>query len=344
MAVEEVLSGAGPGVGFEEVAPRSGRWRLGRWLARRVALGLVSLVFVSIIIFLLTHVIPSDPARVILGRFAEPSQLAVVTKQLGLDKPLPAQYFSWIGGVLHGHLGTSYATKGSVSTIILPRLRNSLELLLIVSLISVPLSILLGMLAAARRDTAFDHVVSLSTISITGLPDFVIGILLTLLLAVGVFHLLPAISTTAGNPLSSPKSMILPVATLVIATVPYLTRLVRGSMIEALGSPYVEMARLKGVPERPVVRRHALRNALVPVTQGTALTLIYLLGNVVVIETLFNYPGLGSIFVSSVSGRDLPMIQAIALVFAAMFILFNIVADLMTVLATPRLRTEVMSG
>jgi peptide/nickel transport system permease protein len=345
MAVEEVLSGAGPGVGFEEdLVPRSGRWRLGRWLARRVGLGLVSLVFVSILIFLLTHILPSDPARAILGHFAEPSQLKAVTKQLGLDKPLLTQYFSWMSGVVQGHLGTSFATKGSVTTIILPRLRNSLELLVLVAVIAVPLSILLGMRAAARRDSVFDHTVSLSTIGLTGLPEFVIGILLTLLLAVGVFHLLPAISTTAGNPLGSPKAMLLPVATLVVATLPYLTRLVRGSMIEALGSPYVEMARLKGVPERPVVRRHALRNALVPVTQGTGLTLIYLLGNVVVIETLFNYPGLGSVLVSSVSGRDLPMIQAIALVFAAMFILFNIVADLLTIFATPRLRTELMSG
>jgi peptide/nickel transport system permease protein len=345
MAVQEILSGAGPGLGLEEdLVPRSGHRRLARWLARRIALGVLSLVCVSILIFVLTHVLPSDPARAVLGHFAEPVQLKAVDRQLGLDKPLLTQYFSWVGNVVQGHLGTSYATHAAVSAIIKPRLLNSLELLVLVAVITVPLSILLGLLAASRRDSPFDHFASLSTIGLNGLPDFVIGILLTLLLAVGVFHLLPAISTTGGNPLGNPKAMILPVATLVVATVPYLTRLVRGSMIEALESPYVEMARLKGVPERRVVRRHALRNALVPVTQGTSLTLIYLLGNIVVIEALFNYPGLGGVLVSSVSVRDLPMVQAIALIFAAMFILFNIAADLLTILATPRLRTEVMSG
>jgi peptide/nickel transport system permease protein len=151
----------------------------------------------------------------------------------------------------------------------------------------------------------------------------------------------PAVNASGGdNPLSQPDGMVLPVATLVIAVIPYLTRLMRGSMIEALDSSYVEMARLKGVPERSVSRRHAFRNALVPIIQGTALTLIYLLGNVVIVENLFNYPGLGQLLVRAVSVRDLITVQAAALVFASMFILFNIVADLLTVYASPRLRTE----
>jgi peptide/nickel transport system permease protein len=305
-------------------------------------LGLAALFVVSILIFILTHVLPSDPARAILGHFAEPSELKFVTQELGLNRPIVPQYLSWIGGVLHGNFGTSFATKESVLATIGPRLENSLTLLIVVALIAVPLAGALGVYAAKRRDTRVDHVISAFTIGTSGLPEFVIGIFLAIIFATTVLHVVPAIdiSPPGQNPLSAPKGMILPVATLVIAVLPYLTRLVRGSMIEALETPYVEMARLKGVPERQVLSRHALRNALVPAIQGTSLTLIYLLGNVVVVEYLFNYPGMGEALANAVSLRDLPMIQGIAITFAAMFILFNILADLAIVYATPRLRTE----
>jgi peptide/nickel transport system permease protein len=344
MAVEQALSAEAAANPELEAAAVAGRKRgaLAKWLLRRLLLGLVALFVVSIFIFLLTHVLPSDPARAILGHFAEPSELKLVTQQLGLDKPLPTQYLSWIGGALHGDLGTSFATKNAVLSLIGPRLENSLTLLVVVAVIAVPLSAFLGVIAAKRRDKRLDHAITAFTIGTSGLPEFVIGIVLAILFATTVLNLVPAIdvSPPGQNPLSAPEGMILPVATLVIAVLPYLTRLVRGSMIEALETPYVEMARLKGVPERYVLRRHALRNAVVPAIQGTSLTLIYLLGNVVVVEYLFNYPGLGEALASSVGLRDLPMIQGIAIVFAAMFILFNIVADLLIIFATPRLRTE----
>jgi peptide/nickel transport system permease protein len=313
------------------------------WVLRRLLLGVVTLLVVSVVVFLVTRVLPGDPARAILGNFAEPEQLAAVREQTGLDKPLVSQYLSWLDGVLHGSLGTSFATQTSVGALVGERLANSLTLLFTVAIVAVPLSVVVGVAAARRRDRLFDHAVVGGSIALAGLPEFVIGILLVALFATSVLHVLPAVDLVppGENPIASPRGMVLPVATLILAVVPYLARLFRAAMIEALDTSYVEMARLKGVPERTVFFRHALRNALVPGIQGTGLALIYLLGNVVVVEYLFNYPGLGSGLASAVSVRDLPVIQASALVFGAMFVLFNILADLLTVYATPRLRTEV---
>jgi peptide/nickel transport system permease protein len=310
---------------------RAGGFRVKRFLVRRVALALLTLGCVSVLIFTLTHVLPSDPARAVIGQFAEPEQIAAVERELGLDQPVVEQYF-----------GTSYQAKEPVLELLGDRLVNSLTLLALVALFGIPISVALGILAAKRRDGALDHGVSLTTIFLVGLPEFVVGIALSLVFGAALLDLFPTVDVTppGENPLSHPSGMVLPVATLVIAVVPYLTRLVRASMIEALDSSYVEMARLKGVPEKYVLRRHAFRNAMVPMIQASGHTLVYLLGNVVVIEFLFNYPGMGQALANSVSARDLPMIQGIALIFGAMFVLFNMIADLLTVYATPRLRTE----
>lgn len=345
MATDVDLATAGPEALETPPIVGLGRRRMGIWLwvLRRVVLGVLTLFIVSVLVFLVTHVLPGDPARSVLGQFAEPKQLALVKRQLGLDASLLSQYSSWISGAIHGDLGTSFATHSAVGPLVLARLENSLTLLALVCLITIPVSISLGVLSARRRDTAFDHGVVGASVALAGLPEFVIGILLVTLLSTTVFHLLPAIDvvTPGENPILHPVGLVLPGLTLVLATVPYLTRLFRGSMIEALQTPYVEMARLKGVPERVVLRRHALRNALVPGIQGIGLMLMYLLGNIVVVEYLFNYPGLGSELASAVSLRDLPLIQGLAMTLATMFIMFNIVADLLTVYATPRLRTEV---
>jgi peptide/nickel transport system permease protein len=321
---------------------RAGGFRLKRFLAHRFAFAVLTLACVSVLIFTVTHVLPSDPARAVIGQFAEPAQIAAVEKQLGLDQPVLDQYFDWMGGVVRGDLGDSYQAKEPVLSLLSDRLENSLTLLALVALIGIPLSVVLGILAAKRRDSALDHGVSLTTIVLSGLPEFVVGIVLSLIFGAAMLDLLPTVDVTppGESPLSYPKGMVLPVVTLVIAIVPYLTRLVRASMIEALDSSYVEMARLKGVPERQVLRRHAFRNAMVPMIQASGHMLVYLLGNVVVIEFLFNYPGMGQALANSVGARDLPMIQGIALIFGAMFVLFNMIADVLTVYATPRLRTE----
>lgn len=318
---------------------RLGAWR---WVARRLLLAVVTLLVLSILVFLLTHVLPGDPAKAIIGRFATPQAVAEVDRELGLDRSLVAQYLSWLGGALHGNLGISYASRQPVGGIILGRLENSATLLALVMVIALPLSVWLGVLGARHRDSRYDNTVLLGSVVLSALPEFVIGILLVTLFATSVFKLLPAVDVfTAGeNPITNPTGLVLPVATLVLAVVPYLTRLCRGSMLEALDTSYVETARLRGVPERVVLTRHALRNALVPAIQGTGLTLMYLLGNVVVVEYLYGYPGLGSELASAVSIRDLPLIQGLTMTFAVLFVLFNVVADLATVLVTPRLRTE----
>jgi peptide/nickel transport system permease protein len=195
---------------------------------------------------------------------------------------------------------------------------------------------------AVRRDRGADRIVLLGSLGLTALPEFVIGMGLIILLATTVFHVFPAVSLLAPgeSPLADPSKLVLPVLTLVLAVVPYLYRLVRASTIEALESEYVVMARLKGMPEHSVVLRHVLPNALVPVIQASALVLTYLLGSAVVIESLFQFPGLGSDLTGAISHRDLPVMQAYVLVLAAAVVLFNLAADVLTVLVTPRLRTE----
>ncbi len=312
-----------------------------RWVARRIALGIVILFAVSLVVFVATEALPSDPARAILGKQATPQSLAALNKQLGLDKPLIEQYTHWLSGVVRGDFGTSLANRGPVTSLISNRIVNSFTLVFLVALIALPLSFLLGTVTAVVRGP-LDGAFLLGAVVLSALPDFVIGITLVILFATTVFQLVPAVALVppGTSPLSQPSTMILPVATLVIVMVPYLYRLVRGSMIDVLGSEYVAMARLKGMPPRVVIVRHALRNALLPAIQGSGLVMGWLLGSVVVAETVFQYPGLGSALTDAVHNRDLPVIQAIVLIFAAGIVVFNLIADLLTILLTPKLRTS----
>jgi peptide/nickel transport system permease protein len=312
------------------------------WIVRRILIGLLTLLVASILIFAATQALPSDPARAILGRDATPQTLVALRQQLGLDKPLVEQYTSWLGGAVHGDFGESLAARRPVSGLIGDRVVNSLVLLALVALIALPLALLLGMAMAVRRDRGADRIVLLGSLGLTALPEFVIGMGLIILLATTVFQVFPAVSLLAPgeSPLADPSKLVLPVLTLVLAVVPYLYRLVRASTIEALESEYVVMARLKGMPEHSVVLRHVLPNALVPVIQASALVLTYLLGSAVVVESLFQFPGLGSDLTGAISHRDLPVMQAYVLVLAAAVVLFNLMADVLTVLVTPRLRTE----
>jgi peptide/nickel transport system permease protein len=260
---------------------------------------------------------------------------------LGLDRSAVSQYLHWLGGLVVLDFGTSLVGNVPVSSLLGPALVNSLCLLLVVVLIALPLSVVLGALTAIRRDRAVDRSTLVVSLLLTALPEFVTGMLLVLLLATTVFHVLPAVAAIPPGelPLRYPAEMALPVLTLVLVVMPYLYRLVRASMIDVLESEYVTMARLKGMPERIVLRRHALPNALIPVIQGTALTLAYLLGGLVVIEFLFSYPGIGILLTQAVSNRDVPVIQGVAVVLAAGVVIFNLVADVLTVYVTPKLRT-----
>jgi peptide/nickel transport system permease protein len=313
-----------------------------RWLLRRVLFSLFVLFGVSTLVFAATQALPGDPAALILGHGAEPAQLAALRHQLGLDRPLVSQYGHWLGRFLSGSLGDSLTTHQAVGSLLLDRGLASLTIVLSSAVIAIPLALVLGTLGAVRRDRPFDHATQVVLLVLTALPEFVIGLVLLILFATSVLKLLPAVALvpSGGSAFRYPKELVLPVLTLVLAVLPYLARLQRAAMIDVLESEYVQMARLKGLPERLVVRRHALRNSVVPVVQGSALTLIYLTGGIVTIEYLFAYPGLGTALTTAVEGRDVPVIQAVVLLLASVYVLVNLLADLLTVFLIPRLRTQ----
>jgi peptide/nickel transport system permease protein len=312
------------------------------FVVRRLLLGLLTLFVSSVIIFAATQALPGDAARSILGRSATPESLAELQRQLGLDKPIVTQYWEWISGVFTGDLGTSLANSLPVTEILGERLVYSLFLMSIAGVIAVPLGIALGAISARRRDGVFDQVTSFITLGLAALPEFVVGITLAVLFSTTVFQVLPSVIVTepGARPWEYPTELVLPVVTLVIAVVPYTARIMRASTIEILESDFVEMARLKGLSERLVLWRHAVPNALAPTFQITALNLAYLAGGIVVVEAVFNYPGVGLLLVESVRARDMPTVQAIALLIAGLYVVLNLLADLATILVSPRLRTS----
>jgi peptide/nickel transport system permease protein len=325
---------------FRALRPR-GIWG---FILRRVLLGILTLFLVSVIIFVATQALPSDPARAFLGRTATPDSLKALRAQLHLDEPASTQYFNWLKGILHGDLGHSLTgTQEPVSSVIGKRVENSAFLMLLAGLISVPLSIALGAVAARRRDRPFDHSTSIITLTLAAVPEFVIGIALVVFFATNVFHWLPAVSLIPPDqhPWDNMEALILPVAALVLTVVPYIARIMRASMVEVLESDYVEMARLKGLPEGKVLWRHAVPNGIAPAIQVIALNLAYLAGGIVVVEVVFAYPGIGAGFVEAVASRDYPTIQALALIIAAVYVVLNVVADVATILVSPRLRTSI---
>ncbi len=311
------------------------------FIVRRLLLGILVLFLVSIVVFIATQAL-GDPARAILGRDATPERLAALKKELNLSDSLVGQYLNWAGGLLHWSLGNSLAGQRPVSQLLGPRLINSAVLVAAAAIVSIPLSIGLGSWAALRREKTFDNVTSNLMLVLAALPEFVVAVGLVILFSTSVFHWLPAISPVppGQRPWDFPDELVLPVATLVIAVAPYVARIMRASMVEVLESDYVEMARLKGLPERTVLIRHALPNAIGPVFQVIAISLAYLAGGVVVIEYVFNYPGIGSALQDAVVNHDLPVVQALAMLIAGVYVVLNLLADIATILVTPRLRTR----
>ena len=312
------------------------------FIVRRLLLGIVVLILVSIVVFAATQALPGDPARAILGRSATPASLAALRRQLHLDQPVLQQYWTWVTGLLRGNLGTSLAAQEPVTTLLGPKLVNSGALVLVSAVVSIPLSILVGCWAALRREKIADTLSSNLLLVLAALPEFVVAVALVILFATTVLHVLPAISTIppGSGPWDHVSGLILPALTLVIAVAPYVARIMRASMIEVLESDYVEMARLKGLPERTVLVRHALPNALGPVFQVIALNLAYLAGGIVVVEYVFNYSGIGSALQEAVVNHDLPVVQALAMLIAAVYVVLNLLADVATIMVTPRLRTQ----
>jgi peptide/nickel transport system permease protein len=339
----EVLTPAGPPPAAPPARARTPQLGgIPGFILRRVLLGLLVLALVSFVVFAATQAL-GDPARAILGRQATPDSLKTLRDQLNLNDSLVSQYWSWVTGLIHGDAGTSFAAQEPVSTLINDRIVNSAFLVFCSGIISIPLAIALGAYAALRRDRRFDSASSLITLLLAAMPEFVIGLWLVVIFATTVFQgVLPSITLIApgARPWDDMTGMVLPTATLVLAVTPYVARIVRASMIEVLESDYVEMARLKGLSERTVLLRHALPNALGPTFQVIAINLAYLAGGVIVVEYIFNYAGIGGALRDGVTNHDIPVVQALAMLIAAVYVVLNLLADIATIIVTPRLRTR----
>ncbi len=283
-------------------------------VGRRALFGIVTLFVVSLVVFLATQVLPGNAAAAVLGRNATPASLRALEHQMHLDRSVAAQYWTWLSGLFTGKLGNSLASGQPVWGLVSGRLINSGVLVFVTGAIGSTVGVALGAAAALRRDSQFDHVTSVAALAVTSLPEFVIAITLVILFSTVVSHLLPAVSILAPGTYAWQQPELL------------------------LESDYVEMARLKGVPEWQIVLRHALPNAIAPTIQVIGLNFLYLAGGIVVVEYIFNFPGIGQGLVSAVSDSDIPVIQLIVVILAAFYVFMNIVTDVIAVLATPRRR------
>ncbi|HXQ40751.1 MAG TPA: ABC transporter permease [Candidatus Udaeobacter sp.] len=313
---------------------------------QRLGLGLVTLFAVSIIIFSAVAMLPGDFAQAILGQAATPETVAAFDKQIGLDRPPVERYFHWVGGVLHGDFGDSFSSEGnlgggharSVMSLIAPRLANTLFLAAFAAIIAVPLSLGLGMLAALYRNSLFDRLINIVTLTSISVPEFFVAYILMLFLAVRweVFYSLATVGP--DTPFFEHISRCaLPAMTLILVIVAHMMRMTRASIINLLASPYIETARLKGVSPSRIILHHALPNAWAPIATVIAVNLAYLVVGVVVVEVVFVYPGIGQLMVNSVSARDVPVVQACAMIFAVTYILLNLLADIVAIVTNPRL-------
>jgi peptide/nickel transport system permease protein len=315
------------------------------FLVRRTVGAVLALLAASILIFLAVQVLPGNAASAVLGRNATPQAIRILEHQMHLDQPLTTRYVNWIGGFVHGDLGNSSvaAAQGNpnspVGHLISGPLKNSLILAGITALLMIPLSLGLGVLAAVRAGRPTDHVISLSSLWGISMPEFVIASLLVAVFFVGLRWLPPvAIVPPGGDPLGAPKQLVLPVATLLLASLAGGIRMVRAGMVEVLETEYVQAARLNGLPERRVLWRYGLRNGLAPSVQVLAQNLQYLIGGIFVVEAVFGYPGIGSTLVEAVSNRDATVVQSVAMLIAVAYVLINLVADLLVLLLVPKLR------
>ncbi|NMY01696.1 ABC transporter permease [Pseudomonas sp. WS 5059] len=320
-------------------APRTPAWL--SWFIGRLGYGLLTGWVISLVVFIATQALPSDPARVILGPDAPLESILTLQRQLGLDQPILWQYVRWLGAALSGELGVSLDSNAPVASILWGRFGYTLALLAGVIALVVPAALVLGVSLALRRDSTLDRWSLSLLIFLKATPGFLLAIGLVLLFSMPHMGWLPAVSILDPD-LSlwrQLKFLILPVLALSLSALPYLTRMVRAALIDALESDYVIAARLRGIPRWRIVWCHTLPNALVPAIQGVALTLRTLIGGAVLAEVIFSYPGIGTALNAAIQMRDLPMIQAIVLVITLAVVLINLLADLLTVLLTPKLRT-----
>ncbi|WP_144823142.1 ABC transporter permease [Marinobacter piscensis] len=307
-------------------------------VAKRLGLGLFTLLIISMVIFLAVEMLPGDIATEILGQMATPEAVAAIRQELGLDQPIVSRYFDWLSGLLTGDLGQSLATGQPVLELLDDRLINTLYLAGTAALISVPLALGLGVIAALYRNTLVDRAVSMFTLSAISMPEFFIAYVLILFISVQLGWI-PSMSKVDADQslLERLQLTILPAITLTFVTCAHMMRMTRAAIINLLSSPYIEMAYLKGLGPWRIIVHHTLPNAWAPIVNVIVMNLAYLITGVVVVEVVFVYPGLGQLMVDSVAKRDLPVVQAASMIFAATYILLNLIADVVSIVSNPRL-------
>jgi peptide/nickel transport system permease protein len=312
---------------------------MSRYLLRRIGFLVLTVLLTSILIFIMTRMLPGDVARVILGREAGEDALQNLRQELGLNDPAPIQYLHWLGRFAIGDWGISFSTKSAIRPLVMERLQNSLVLALLTILIAVPIAVGLGVISGLKEHKAADQVISIGTLSVVGLPEFVTGLVLIEIFAFRL-KIFPANSSIRpGTPfLEALPMLVLPALTATLVLLAYIARMTRTSVIEELKQPYVRTADLKGLTRQMVIFKHVLRNALLPTITIIAISFGWLISGLIVIENVFNYPGLGRLLVFAIDRRDLPLIQALAMVTVLCFALANLAADLLYTFLNPRIR------
>jgi peptide/nickel transport system permease protein len=312
---------------------------MSRYFLRRVSFLVLTIFFTSILIFFITRLLPGDVARVILGREAGEAALENLRQELGLNASAPVQYLHWLKNFATGDWGLSYSTKNAIRPLVMERLKNSLMLALLTFLFAVPLAVGLGVLSALNEYKTADQVISIGALAVVGLPEFVTGLVLIQLFSFRL-KIFPANSSIrpGASFLEAFPMLILPALTATLVLLAYIARMVRAGVIEELKQPYVRTADLKGLPRQTVIFKHVLRNALLPAITIIALSFGWLISGLIVIENVFNYPGLGRLLVFAIDRRDLPLIQALAMVTVLVFAIANLAADLLYATLNPRIR------
>jgi peptide/nickel transport system permease protein len=312
---------------------------LGVLVARKIVSALLLLLAVSALIFAGTQILPGDVATAMLGQAATPSAIAAIRADLGLDQPALVRYGLWLAGLIHGNFGVSYASHQDIAASIGLRLGNTVFLAGVTALVAVPLSLVLGIVSVLNKNGIADRIITTITRGTVALPEFFVGYLLIMVFSVQLGWFDSSSTVFPDMPLADRlQAILLPTITLVFAILGHMTNMIRAALLNVLSSPYVEMARLKGVPRAQVIWRHALPNALAPIINVIAINVAYLLVGVVVVEVVFVYPGMGQYMVDSVVKRDIPVVQASGLIFAAVYIGLNRIADLAVLFNNPRLR------
>ena len=315
-----------------------------RAVLKRLGISVVTLWVVSVLIFIGTNLLPGDVAAILLGQMATPESLAALQAKLGIDEPGYVRYFMWLGNVVTGDLGMSKAglAQGNASRIVdilEPRIFNTLRLTGMVAVIAIPVALFLGLLAAMHPGTRLDRTVTFSTLSLISVPEFLVATFLVLILAV-YLGWLPSIAYLRGSESGWDliRALAMPCLTLIIVVSAQIIRMTRATVLNVMSSPYIEMAILKGVPRRRIILRHALLNAIGPIVNVIALNLAWLVGGVVIVEQIFAYPGLAKLMIDAVLVRDLPLVQACAMIFCASYVVLIFIADMASILSNPRLR------